>query len=389
VICPVCGESNEPTRVYCRRCATELAPTTATTAPVLPEPPRARTVPPVAILGGVGGVVVLGALALFVLLPKGAPSPSDAGTLSAPPSAPASASLPPASVPPASPGGASVPPSTAPSAPPALTGLVVFSAVKNGDADLWIWDPASDSVHRLLKAPGDQLDPAWAPDGKTIVYRNPDGLRMVNVDGSPASPPDFTHHGQDRHPAWSPDGATVVFATDRGSLTSLDIATRPANDNKAKLVVLANSKADDWDPQWSPDGTEIVFASRRTGDAHLFIMRADGSHETQVPLGPGIYDDPMFSPDGQWLAFTRRDNAKANKALYVARTDGSEMRRLTHVDVPENDMAWSPDGRVIAVARAGATSEIVLIDVATGRELGSFGVDGAANRTPDWTRPSP
>ena len=60
------------------------------------------------------------------------------------------------------------------------------------------------------------------------------------------------------------------------------------------------------------------------------------------------------------------------------------MRRMTNVDVNENDMSWSPDGRHLAVARGTAGSTIVVIEVATGAEVTSFGVDGPRAVTPDW-----
>jgi Tol biopolymer transport system component len=262
----------------------------------------------------------------------------------------------------------------------------VFSAERNGNADLWTWDPATDAVTRHLRAPGDQHDPAWAPDGSAVVYRDGPGLHMVTADGDPYDPPDFTHHGQDRHPAWSPDGETVVFATDRNPFTSLDLATRLADDNEADLVRLTDDDADDWDPQWSPDGRQIVFVSTRDDHQHLWLMDADGGREREIRLGAGIYDDPMFSPDGEWLGFTRRDE-DTKKALYVARVDGSEMRRLTSSDATEADLAWSPDGSIIAVVRDDDAGQIVLVDVASATEIGSFGVDDARNRAPDWWWP--
>jgi Tol biopolymer transport system component len=322
-------------------------------------------------------VAVVGLVAVALLLSRGTPPTSGAATAS--PSGPG---------PVATASGAVVAPSEAPAVSPAPsvpTGEIVFAGDRNGDRDLYVWDAATGQVRLLLKMAGNQTDPSWSPDRSKVVYRDTKaGLRIINADGTPASPPDFTHHAQDLHPAWSPDGSTIVFATNRSPLTSLDIYSRPADDNQVQITSLANSKADDWDPQWSPDGTTIVFASRRQGDAHLFLMNADGSSERLVDLGPGIYDDPTISPDGQWLAFTRRDNAKANKALYIARIDGSDMRRMTNVDVNEHDVSWSPDGRYLAVVRGDQGSRIIVLEVATGAEVTSFGIDGGRALVPDW-----
>jgi Tol biopolymer transport system component len=60
------------------------------------------------------------------------------------------------------------------------------------------------------------------------------------------------------------------------------------------------------------------------------------------------------------------------------------MRRLTNVNVNQSDPTWSPDSKLIAVARGGTGSPIVIVDVATGEDLVQLGVNGAANRWPDW-----
>lgn len=393
LVCPTCGLANEPTRVYCRRCAAELAPApVAATTQVHAEPPRARSVPPVAILGGVAAVALLGAVGVFVLMPRETPTPGPGVTASVPvvvtasPGAPASDDAqPPSGEPPTDP-----PTDAPPSGPPtldSLTGLLVFAAVKDGNADLWIWDPADDSLRPLARGPAEQTEPAWSPDGSAVVYRSSNGLRMVRADGERFDPPDFTHDAADRNPTWSPDGERIVFATDRDPFTSLNIVARPADDSEAKLDVLVTNDGDDWDPAFSPDGSTIVFASTRRGGGTLYLMNADGRTERGLELGAGFYDDPMFSPDGEWLAFTRRDDAKAQKDLWVARLDGSEMRQLTATKANENDLAWSPDGRVIVVARADDDGRLVAIDVATGEEIGDIGVDGARNGHPDWWWP--
>ena len=381
VVCPNCGEANDPGRVFCRRCATELAATSAPIAPVAAAPPRRRSGPPVAVVGGVAAIAVLAVVAAFVVLPGGKPTASSATGTSVPST---SASAAPGASEAASAATPTDTPVAASPTPAGPTGVIVFSAGNTGEFNLFTWDAATREVSPLFESPGTLIDPSWSPDRSKVVYRDPSGLRIITADGKPATPPDFTHHAQDLGPAWSPDGSTIVFATNRSPLTSLDIYTRPANDNQAQIKSLVNSKADDWDPAWTPDGTRIVFATTRLGDARLFVMNADGSQETEIDLGPGVYDDPTVSPDGQWLAFTRRENKSANKVLWIAHLDGSAMRRMTNVDVNENDMSWSPDGRYLAVVRGTAGSTIVVIEVATGAEVTTFGVDGARALTPDW-----
>jgi len=64
-------------------------------------------------------------------------------------------------------------------------------------------------------------------------------------------------------------------------------------------------------PTWSPDGAKIAFASyvggtTAFGDPNydLFVMDADGTHETNLTNDPESYDMyPTWSPDGEWIAF--------------------------------------------------------------------------------------
>ncbi|MBE7176970.1 MAG: PD40 domain-containing protein [Mucilaginibacter polytrichastri] len=51
----------------------------------------------------------------------------------------------------------------------------------------------------------------------------------------------------------------------------------------------------------SPDGSKIAFR----GGNHLYMMNADGSNMVQVTQGGGVEAEPVFSPDGQWLAAGR------------------------------------------------------------------------------------
>ena len=68
-------------------------------------------------------------------------------------------------------------------------------------------------------------------------------------------------------------------------------------------------------------------------------------------------DDPVFSPDGNWLVFSRRMLDEATIApgrqLWLMSADGSQQRQIT--DEPEYkymDFAWSPDGVQVAAVRA-------------------------------------
>jgi TolB protein len=144
-----------------------------------------------------------------------------------------------------------------------------------------------------------------------------------------------------------------------------------------------------WDPTWSPDGRQILFASTAAGgDIQLFTMNTDGSNAQQVsnlpdlrgrsdwssknemttysgqpwarevvlftPGSPtasqvspsgGNGQGPSFSPDGNWITFTAYYDhfMDANGCeIYIVRTDGTGLTRLTNNDYCDWQPRWGP-----------------------------------------------
>ena len=134
-----------------------------------------------------------------------------------------------------------------------------------------------------------------------------------------------------------------------------------------------------FDPRLSPDGRLVAFSVKRTAvgrDGYryaIWLAPTDGSTPArQVTIGSRADRRPRFSPDGRTLAFIsdRRllveeepDRPKEAKdrldcdQLFLLPLDGGEARRLTDLPRGVNDVAWSPDGRSLAVLSSsrGAT----------------------------------
>ena len=151
-------------------------------------------------------------------------------------------------------------------------------------------------------------------------------------------------------PRFSPDGKGVIMsmAKDGNSdIYKMDLATR-------KIVQLTTHSSIDTAPSYSPDGDEIVFESDRSGTQQLYITSSSGGGAKRISFGPSRarYATPVWSPRGDWIAFTRIFGG--NTAIGVMRTDGSGERILAQ-STPRGDWVegptWAPNGRVLMFFR--------------------------------------
>jgi Tol biopolymer transport system component len=62
---------------------------------------------------------------------------------------------------------------------------------------------------------------------------------------------------------------------------------------------------DAYAPSWSPDGTKLAFVSRRSGDEEVYLARADGTGVRRLTKLPGPDLSPAWSSDGRRLAWSR------------------------------------------------------------------------------------
>ncbi len=70
----------------------------------------------------------------------------------------------------------------------------------------------------------------------------------------------------------------------------------------------------------------------------------------RVTFAPGLEDEPSFSPDGKFLAYTTDE--RGNLDIVVQPLSGGEVIRIAETDADEAEPAWSPDGSKIAFVSA-------------------------------------
>src|SRR5271157_3788196 len=89
----------------------------------------------------------------------------------------------------------------------------------------------------------------------------------------------------------------------------------------------------------SPDGRTILFDM--LGD--LYTIPMEGGEAKRITSGLPFDSQPIYSPDGQWIAFTSDRDGAEN--LWIAKADGSEPKQLSRDKESEfASPSWTPDG---------------------------------------------
>ncbi len=130
------------------------------------------------------------------------------------------------------------------------------------------------------------------------------------------------------------------------------------------LKLVTTGSADAQSPDWSPDGEWIVFTKN---SCKIALVHPDGTDLHRIDPAPGgCESDATFTPDGQHLIFERQTDATGDDAIWFMDLDGSNHRRIGsggngEAHTPE----ISPDGSTVSFLSfaKGGLSAIYGIDI--------------------------
>ncbi len=274
---------------------------------------------------------------------------------------------------------------------------------------------------------------AWSPNGRTLAFarsvgKDQDAIFELSFSDHKVHQRSFPAGGQsDCCPQYDPRGEQLAFRRNSTEIVITDERRRrvrelPARISWAGLTWTADGRAllYSWfgrlaeiDPMsglvtqpalataLGPDVSDITIRGNRMAYVHwelehsiwqLALHRTGGGQTLKISADPGMQlivstmreDTPQFSPDGKSIAFS--SDRAGSTDIWVGRSGGSNLRRLTFLDGFAGTPRWSPDGESIAFDLRPPSSkpDIWLVRVAGGDTHQLTTKSGGAD-LPSWS----
>ncbi|MBK9125484.1 MAG: PD40 domain-containing protein [Chloroflexi bacterium] len=130
---------------------------------------------------------------------------------------------------------------------------------------------------------------------------------------------------------------------------------------------------------------DIAYASDQDGDFEIYVMEADGSNIRQLTSNSEDDSEPIWSPTGEEILFTR--DVGTHTEIFKMLPDGTNQTSLTP-DLFSYDGQWSPDGLRIAftVVTASGSQNVYVMDADGSNKVNLIDDDTIrVNAAPLWS----
>jgi TolB protein len=236
-----------------------------------------------------------------------------------------------------------------------VPGLGLLALKGNKTVELWRYNPAAESLDRMTPPPAQAAEVAAVPRKSASGGGGLDGENPL-ADGFEAC-----------SPRWSPNGLWIAYSRDDSiGFSQVWMSLLGLSGTEVQVTT---GRTDCEYPVFSPDGQWLAFhafdtVSERT---QLYRVQASASHPPaeQLTSDDCDHERPEWSPDGQWLVY-QKDDASDYSQLYRMPSGGGEELAITTGEADHKEPKWlgqdfvsclySPDDGYDQIARVNVNS---------------------------------
>jgi Tol biopolymer transport system component len=219
--------------------------------------------------------------------------------------------------------------------------------------DFWIQDLTRFTFTRLSsRSTTSNGFPEWTPDGRHVIFRTSNGLRLQDADGSGETQSVGGTTEFDYPSAITPDGETLLFMRSTPD-TSFDVFTLPLRD-PVKATPIIRTAAYEGGARLSPDRRWLIYVSNESGQNEIYLREFTGSDRRwQVSTQGGI--QAMWNPNGKEIFYRNADKMMAvtistSPTVVLSRPQALFEQRYAFgagITIPNYDV--SRDGRFVMI----------------------------------------
>jgi Tol biopolymer transport system component/DNA-binding winged helix-turn-helix (wHTH) protein len=160
---------------------------------------------------------------------------------------------------------------------------------------------------------------------------------------------------------FSPDGGKIAFASDRSGSWEIWVCQ---SDGQHPVQLTSFNRSLSGSPRWSPDGRQIAFDSRAEGNAEIFVISAEGGKPRRLTTEPSPDVVPSWSRDGQWIYFS--SSRSGSPQVWKQPASGGQAVQVTSRG--GLDPVESPDGQFLYYTKERGAPGIWRAPTAGGEE---------------------
>jgi TolB protein len=286
---------------------------------------------------------------------------------------------------------------------PGTNGLIAYSGidVSDGDREIFAINPdlGGQQGRQLTFNNTTDSDPCYSPDGNRIGYVGGTANRQIfTISATGGQPVQVTPNTVMNPTGCSftgPRGTHIVYSGYDGQ--DYEIYTIPANGGQPDKVT--DNLGDDYDPSFTAVGKQIAYSGQRSGpspgDQVIYTIPANGGIPTQI-TGYGLRQPeihPDYRPDGQRIVCSHFARGSHNNPLgyelITIPANGGPAPLLTGYSTNNIDPVYSPNGQQIAFAARGgvggdSTDYEIFTMPATGGQRVQVTFNNTDDRDPSW-----